>query len=300
MFNNPIFEYGGINNAGGADPYIVSLANTSSTASEVKLFNAQQNLTLENQGLPDGVVANAESIFEMPTAQTFSCYSFAPLIGFPAGTTFSLRLATSGLIPQFTLVQNLITFTNKTLVGAFSGIQNLDFVKPNRAQFRNLSATAEGDFQILRFVFSVTDLAVTKGQDIVAEIKSYLLSQVNEMMGGESTPKKPKIQVEDKEADVVVVFKTRKEWSVGQQGDPRRNKRRGRKGKKSLTKSQILSFMRKTYNGKFSSELISYKQYVAEFSREYKKAYNREWWRANLGKGLEHYDKNDYRAIVKK
>ena len=135
---------------------------------------------------------------------------------------------------------------------------------------------------------------------IVAEIKSYLLSQVNEMMGGESTPKKPKIQVEDKEADVVVVFKTRKEWSVGQQGDPRRNKRRGRKGKKSLTKSQILSFMRKTYNGKFSSELISYKQYVAEFSREYKKAYNREWWRANLGKGLEHYDKNDYRAIVKK
>ena len=114
------------------------------------------------------MVANAESIFEMPTAQTFSCYSFAPLIGFPAGTTFSLRLATSGLIPQFTLVQNLITFTNKTLVGAFSGIQNLDFVKPNRAQFRNLSATAEGDFQILRFVFSVTDLAVTKGQDIVA------------------------------------------------------------------------------------------------------------------------------------
>ena len=34
---------------------------------------------------------------------------------------------------------------------------------------------------------------------IVAEMKSYLLSQVNEMMGGESTPKKPKIQVEDKE-----------------------------------------------------------------------------------------------------
>lgn len=168
MFNNPIFEYGGINNAGGADPYIVSLANTSSTASEVKLFNAQQNLTLENQGLPDGVVANAESIFEMPTAQTFSCYSFAPLIGFPAGTTFSLRLATAGLIPQFTLVQNLITFTNKTLVGAFSGIINTDFVKPLRGQFRNLSATAEGDFQILRFVFSVTDLAVTKGQDIVA------------------------------------------------------------------------------------------------------------------------------------
>ena len=68
---------------------------------------------------------------------------------------------------------------------------------------------------------------------IVAEIKSYLLSQVNEMMGGESTPKKPKIQVEDKEADVVVVFKTRKEWSVGQQGDPRRNKRRGRKERRA-------------------------------------------------------------------
>jgi len=168
VFKNPIFEYGGINNAGGADPYIVSLANTSSTASEVKLFNAQQNLTLENQGLPDGVVANAESIFEMPTAQTFSCYSFAPLIGFPAGTTFSLRLAVSGLVPQFSLIQNLVTFTNKTLVGAFSGIINFDFVKPNRAQFRNLSATAEGDFQVLRFVFSVTDLAVTKGQDIVA------------------------------------------------------------------------------------------------------------------------------------
>ncbi len=168
MFNNPIFEYGGINNAGGADPYIVSLANTSSTASEVKLFNAQQNLTIENQGLPDGVVANAESIFEMRTSQTFSCYSFFPLIGFPAGTTFSLRLATAGLIPQFSLVDNVVINVNKTLVGAFSGIINFDFVKPNREQFRNLSATAEGDFQVLRFVFSVTDLAVTKGQDIVA------------------------------------------------------------------------------------------------------------------------------------
>ena len=151
--------------------------------------------------------------------------------------------------------------------------------------------------------FSVDGLYISSGADypsIVAEIKSYLLSQVNEMMGGESTPKKQKIQIKNNDANVVEVFKTRKQWSVGEQGDPRRNKRRGRKGKKNMTKSQIVGFMRKTHNGKFSSELISYKQYVAEFSREYKKAYNREWWRANLGKGTEHYDKNDFRAIVKK
>ena len=140
MFDNPIFQYGGINNAGGSDPYIVSLANTSSTESEVKLFNAQQNLTRENQGLPDGVVANAESIFEMPTAQTFSCYSFSPFVGFPAGTVFSLRLAASGLVAQFSLVQNLILFTNKTLVRAFSGNHDFNFTKPRVNQFRTISA----------------------------------------------------------------------------------------------------------------------------------------------------------------
>jgi len=139
---------------------------------------------------------------------------------------------------------------------------------------------------------------------IVGKMKEHLYGQVDAMMSGNQPKADAKPQKEKVKVSVVMtedeVMKTRKEWSVGNQGDPRKNQRRGRKGKKGFSKSQILTFMRKTHNGRFSSELITYAQYVKEFTREYKKAYNREWWRANLGKGSEHYDKNDYRAIVKK
>ena len=139
---------------------------------------------------------------------------------------------------------------------------------------------------------------------IIAKMREHLYTQVDSMMTdvqpkAVSSPQNEnvKVSVVSTEGDVM---KTRKEWSVGKQGDPRKHQRRGRKGKKSFSKSQILTFMRKAHNGRFSSEPIPYAQYVSEFTREYKKAYNREWWRANLGKGSHHYDKNDYRAIVKK
>ena len=47
MYNNPIFQYGGINNAGGAAPYNISLVNTGTTEERVNLFNAQENLTAQ-------------------------------------------------------------------------------------------------------------------------------------------------------------------------------------------------------------------------------------------------------------
>ena len=90
MFDNPYFEYAGVNNMQGAMPYIVNLQNTNNTNVEVNLFNAQENLTAENRGLPEGVVANSEAIFEMTKAELFTCYSTAPFLGFRTGTEFSL------------------------------------------------------------------------------------------------------------------------------------------------------------------------------------------------------------------
>jgi hypothetical protein len=76
-------------------------------------------------------------------------------------------------------------------------------------------------------------------------------------------------------------LKTRKEWSVGKKGDPRRK----RKGfPMPFTKTQVLEFMRKATNGRFSSELVSFEQYVKEFTSEYRKAKGRRNWHANKHK----------------
>jgi hypothetical protein len=170
MFDNPYFRYAGINNPQGAMPYIVSLSNTNSTDVEVNLFNAQENQTAANKGLPDGVVANAVAIFEMDKAETFlSCYQTAPLNGFPTGTNFELvqdNAPNPDIITEmFQLKNNVLTDTAKTLGGGYDGQQNLDFYKLNQARL-NVSASAEGTGNNLRFIFSVTDMADIKFKDI--------------------------------------------------------------------------------------------------------------------------------------
>ncbi len=166
MFDNPYFTYAGMNNPMGAMPYIVSLSNLNTTESEVNLFNAQENLTAINKGLPDGVVANAEAIYEMPTAQTFSCYQNAPLLGFREETNFSLVLSGGKTLRSFKLKADVVTNTAKTLSGGYAGIEN-PFVyrlDPFRA---DVSATAEGFSSVLRFIFSVVSSEQIAGNDIV-------------------------------------------------------------------------------------------------------------------------------------
>tara|TARA_R100000406_G_scaffold90321_1_gene77040 strand:- start:3919 stop:4818 length:900 start_codon:yes stop_codon:yes gene_type:complete len=165
MFDNPYFTYAGMNNPMGAMPYIVSLSNLNTTESEVNLFNAQENLTASNKGLPDGVVANAELIYEMPFAQTFSCYQNVPFLGFRNETDFSLHNTAGGTLRSFQLQTNLLTGTAKTLAGGYAGVSNPTKYKldPRRA---NVSATAEGIGASLRFIFSVTSSEQLGGRDL--------------------------------------------------------------------------------------------------------------------------------------
>ncbi len=158
MNNNPIFQYGGLNNAGGAAPYNVSLVNTSSTSERVNLFNAQENLTAQNQGLPDKVIANASDIFEMPAQQNFSCFQNAPLNGFNAETDFSLRNSAGKDARSFRLNANVLSQTTKTLAGGYSGISN-DSLYRIATTRQNVEAQAEGVGSALRFIFSVTSTA---------------------------------------------------------------------------------------------------------------------------------------------
>ena len=158
MNNNPIFQYGGLNNAGGAAPYNVSLVNTSSTSERVNLFNAQENLTAQNQGLPDKVIANASDIFEMPAQQNFSCFQNAPLNGFNAETDFSLRNSAGKVARSFRLNANVLSQTTKTLAGGYSGISNDSLYKIATTR-QNVEAQAEGFGSALRFIFSVTSTA---------------------------------------------------------------------------------------------------------------------------------------------
>ena len=89
------------------------------------------------------------------------------------------------------------------------------------------------------------------------------------------------VEVVVKSKDDNLVLKTRKDWSIGKKGDPRKKK----KGYvQPFTKTQILEFMRKAQNGKYSSELISFDQYVEEFLYEYKKAKSRRNWHNNKHK----------------
>jgi hypothetical protein len=170
MFDNPYFRYAGINNPQGAMPYIVSLVNTNTTETEVNLFNAQENQTVANKGLPDGVVANAVAIFEMYKAETFlSCYQTAPLNGFPSKTTFQLVQDNAPnpdiITDMFQLKEDVLLDTAKILGGGYDGNTTLTQLFVNQLRL-NVSASAEGIQNNLRFIFSVTDMADIKFKDI--------------------------------------------------------------------------------------------------------------------------------------
>jgi len=170
MFDNPYFQYAGINNPKGEMPYIVNLANLNTTEAEVNLFNAQENQTAINRGLPEGVVANAEAIFEMPKAESFlSCYQTAPFIGFPSKTIFQLVQDNAPnpdiITDMFQLKEDVLLNTAKILGGGYDGNMTLTqlFVRQGRL---NVSASAEGTQNLLRFIFSVTSMVNIKNRDI--------------------------------------------------------------------------------------------------------------------------------------
>lgn len=168
MFDNPIFQYAGVRGGGSVEPTIVSLANTTDVDEEVSLFYAQENLVKDNFGLPEGVVANAEYIFEMPSEQLFTC--FEPLVGFNPQTTFALKLDNGSTLDQFQVLQTIDSF--KSIVLAFNGVENATLYKLSGVPPRIiLDATAEfSDVlfnQSARFVFSVTSLEqATKGFEL--------------------------------------------------------------------------------------------------------------------------------------
>jgi len=169
MFNNPIFDYAGFNNPLGSDPYIVSLVNTNDFEEEISLFNAQENLTAENLGLPKGVVSNAEWIFEMPTEQTFTC--FEPLVGFNTNTDFFLEDENGNVLRQFRVLSTIDSF--KAIVEAFDGVENATLYRfdtiPPRILLNATADFADAPFiQDARFVFFVTSLQeATKGLQLV-------------------------------------------------------------------------------------------------------------------------------------
>ena len=176
MFDNPYFQYAGINNPKGEMPYIVNLANLNTTEAEVNLFNAQENQTAINRGLPEGVVANAEAIFEMPKAESFlSCYQTAPFIGFPSKTIFQLVQDNAPnpdiITDMFQLKEDVLLNTAKILGGGYDGNMTLTqlFVRQGRL---NVSASAEGTGNLLRFIFSVTSMSNIKNIDITEVIVS--------------------------------------------------------------------------------------------------------------------------------
>jgi hypothetical protein len=83
---------------------------------------------------------------------------------------------------------------------------------------------------------------------------------------------------------------TRQEWSKGKAGDPRGKTSKNRKNKR-YSKTQVLSWMRQRTNGRFSSETISFEQYVKEFLTENRKAESRRNWRKTYGKKKNYDDK---------
>jgi hypothetical protein len=172
MFDNPYFQYAGINNPKGEMPYIVNLANLNTTEAEVNLFNAQENLTAINRGLPEGVAANAEVIFEMTKAKAFlSCFQTAPLNGFPEQTKFQLVQDNAPnpdiITDMFQLKVDVLFDTAKILGAGYDGNKPLTqfylFINSGRL---NVSASAEGTGNLLRFIFSVTSMVNIKNRDI--------------------------------------------------------------------------------------------------------------------------------------
>jgi hypothetical protein len=168
MFDNPIFQYAQVRGTGGVEPTILSLANTTGVDKEVNLFNAENNLTEDNNGLPDGVVSNAQDIYEMSTSQLFSCYQTAPLNGFRDETNFSLETGPPTVVRRsFQLNTDVITNTVKTLTRGYNRIEDLNFYRIDTGALP-VQATATGAGNNLRFVFAVTDNSFLKGDDITA------------------------------------------------------------------------------------------------------------------------------------
>lgn len=141
-------------------------------------------------------------------------------------------------------------------------------------------------------------------QEMIVGVKELMISKIMNLDVNLVADSKPQIEVLVKKqvkrdlrksSDT----KTRHEWSLGKQGDPRKSDGRGRKRKrKSFSKTQIVQFMRRTSN--FTSELVTYAQYCEEFMHENRKAENRQWWRANRGKGLANYDVTKLHRSVQK
>ena len=122
MFDNPFFTYAGYNNPSGLTPTEISVANTTNQTQSIKLFNAQDNLVQDNQGLPDGVLVNQSAIYEMPAFDTFTC--FQPLNGFRTDTTFSIELTGGTLLRYFFLATDVFNSASKVISGGYSGVPN--------------------------------------------------------------------------------------------------------------------------------------------------------------------------------
>ena len=171
MFDNPFFTYAGYNNRTGVEPTIISVANTTNSSAEVKLFNAQENLTADNQNLPDGVLVNQDSIYEMASPEVFSC--FEPLGGFRAGTTFSITLSSSpAAIRYFVSNADYFTSASKIISGGYSGFINDSLYKidARNQEFLPLNVTGEEGFLgsgSYRFVFGVPNFERLGTRDIV-------------------------------------------------------------------------------------------------------------------------------------
>lgn len=167
MFDNPFFTYAGYNNRLGVEPTIVSVANTTSSSAEVRLFNAQENLTASNQNLPDGVLVNQDSIYEMASLETFSC--FEPAVGFNRETSFSITLSSSpAAIRYFFSAQDYFLSASKTISNGYSGVIDEDRYKLDRQKLI-LDVTGEegplGSGQY-RFVFGVPNFELLGDRDI--------------------------------------------------------------------------------------------------------------------------------------
>ena len=172
MFDNPFFTYAGVSNPNGKDATIISLTNTTSEEKMVSLFNAQENLVKENQGLPDGVVANVTAIYEMPTAQDFSCYINLPLSGFEEDTEFFLVTTRQGEVRYFQLETDVILGTEKTLAAGYNQVFNPTLYRlPNETPIPRLSATAEGTGGNLRFIFGIPFSEDLAGNNVIQELR---------------------------------------------------------------------------------------------------------------------------------
>lgn len=158
MFDNPFFTYAGYNNPSGLTPTEISVANTTNQTQSIKLFNAQDNLVQDNQGLPDGVLVNQSAIYEMPAFDTFTC--FQPLNGFRADTTFSIQLSGGTPIRYFFLVTDVFNSGSKTIAGGYSGVPNDTLYKLDAFSIEALPLDVTGEEGFpgsgsYRFVFGV-------------------------------------------------------------------------------------------------------------------------------------------------